>query len=141
MNEKRILLFQGRSVEGFQIISPDWKYVYINNSAASQGRSSKEELSGFTMMEKYPGIEKSGLFGIQENCMIKRIPHIMKNEFTYKDGTHGWFYLHIEPVPEGLLILSSDITGQKKAHDEILHLNRVYALLSNINQVYRQSDR
>ena len=47
----------------------------------------------------------------------------MENRFVFPDGSDGWFDLHFQPVPEGLFILSSDITHRKLAEIEILKLN------------------
>ncbi len=120
--------------EGFQIISYDWKYLYINDSASQQGHSTKEELIGYTMMEKYPGIENTEMFSQLKKAMSDRVTISIENEFVYADGTSCWFHLNIEPVPEGIIVLSTDITKDKKAQNEISRLNRVYAVLSNINQ-------
>src|SRR5208337_1126409 len=38
---------------------------------------------------------------------------------TFPNGSKGWFELHIEPVPEGVLILSIDITKNKQIEAEI----------------------
>jgi PAS domain S-box-containing protein len=43
----------------------------------------------------------------------------MDNEFSFPDGCKGWFELHIEPVPEGILILSMDITKNKENEAEL----------------------
>jgi PAS domain S-box-containing protein len=43
----------------------------------------------------------------------------MDNEFTFPDGSKGWFELHMEPVPGGVLILSIDITKEKEEEAEI----------------------
>lgn len=110
-------------LEGCQIISPDWRYLYVNEAVAKQGKSTKEELIGHTMMEKYPGIEKTEVFGHIRRCMEDRAPHQMENEFTFPDGSKGGFELRIEPVPEGVLILSLDITNRKKAEHEMKSLN------------------
>ena len=60
------------------------------------------------------------------------LPESMENEFTYPDGKKSWFYLRIEPVPEGILIHSTDITQDKIAQLEILRLDRVYRVLRTI---------
>lgn len=111
-------------LEGVQLISPEWKYLYVNNSLATQSKYSKEELIGYTMMEKYPGIEKTPLFKILKRCMQKRVSQRMENEFSYPDGTKGWFELSIQPVPDGLIILSNDISERKKAGEKITMLNK-----------------
>lgn len=107
-------------LEGCQIIGFDWRYLYLNNIAAEQGRQEKTELLGFTMMERYPGIEKSELFNVLQNCMQERTIEQLENRFDYPDGTTGWFELRIQPVPEGLVIFSLDITERKRA-EAILH--------------------
>ena len=43
----------------------------------------------------------------------------MDNEFTFADGSKAWFELHMEPVPEGVLILSIDITKNKSIEAEL----------------------
>jgi PAS domain S-box-containing protein len=105
--------------EGCQIIDYDWRYAYVNKAAAKQGRRTKEQLLGRTMMEMYPGIERTKMFGHLQDCMTNRLPHQMENEFTFPDGSKGWFELHIEPVPEGVLILSLDITKRKELDEEL----------------------
>jgi PAS domain S-box-containing protein len=106
-------------LEGCQIISFDWRYLYLNNAAARHGGRPREELLGRTMMEMHPGIENTEMFARLRDCMEKRIAHRMENEFTFPDGTKGWFELTIQPVPEGILIVSIDITDRRKT-DEAL---------------------
>jgi len=110
-------------LEGFQIISFDWKYLYVNQTVARQGRRTREDLEGHTMMEMYPGIENTPLFTALRRCMDERTPQTMENEFTYPDGSKGWFQLVIQPAPDGIFILSTDITARKRSESEILRLN------------------
>ena len=100
-------------IEGCQIIGFDWRYLYLNDAAVRQSSHKKDELLGRTMMEMYPGIEDSDLFAVLRRCMEERTTHNMENEFTFPDGTRGWFELSIQPVHEGIFILSNDITGRK----------------------------
>jgi light-regulated signal transduction histidine kinase (bacteriophytochrome) len=75
------------------------------------------------MVECYPGIDKTDLFSILKRCMEERVPHRMQNEFGFPDGSRGWFELSIQPVPDGIFILSIDITERKQAEEEIRCLN------------------
>jgi len=116
-------------LEGCQIIDSSWRYTYINEVAARQGRRRRDELLNRTMLEAYPGIENTELFAILQRCMRERAPHKMENQFYNPDGTVGWFELSIEPVPEGLFILSIEITERKLAEKKSLEqLQRVTAL-------------
>lgn len=102
-------------LEGCQIIDRDWRYVYINEAAARHGRQTPEQLLNRTMMEAYPGIETTELFATLKRCIEEQRSHVMENKFENPDGTTGWFELSIQPVPEGLFILSIDVTGRKLA--------------------------
>lgn len=116
-SEQRYKTTLNGMLEGCQIIGYDWKYLYVNDAVAFQGRKSKEELLGNTMMEVYPGIENTEMFAVLKSCMEKRTPKRMENEFTFTDGSKGWFELSIQPVPEGIFILSLDITERKNAEE------------------------
>jgi PAS domain S-box-containing protein len=105
--------------EGIQVIGYDWRYLFVNNSVVHQSKYSNEELLGYTMMEKYPGIENTELFKTLERCMKERTSSVFENEFTFPDGSKEWFELSIQPVPEGLFILSMDITERKKAEQNV----------------------
>jgi PAS domain S-box-containing protein len=104
--------------EGIQVIGYDWKYHFVNNSLVKQSKYSSEQLLGKTMMEVYPGIENTEMFKMLEDCMKERKQHLMENEFIYPDGSKGWLELSIQPVPEGLFILSMDISERKKIEEE-----------------------
>jgi PAS domain S-box-containing protein len=110
-------------LEGCQIIGFDWRYLYVNDAVAGHGRRAKDELLGHTMMEVYPGIEDTGLFVALRHCIEERTPSHIENEFVYPDGATAWFELSIQPVPEGIFILSIDITDRKRAEAEIRKLN------------------
>jgi two-component system, cell cycle sensor histidine kinase and response regulator CckA len=96
--------------EGCQIIGPDWKYIYVNDAAAQHGRKKREELIGRTMMQAYPGIETTPIFALLTQCMQERCSVRKDNEFVFSDNSRGFFELSIEPIPEGLFILTLDIT-------------------------------
>jgi PAS domain S-box-containing protein len=119
-------------LEGCQIIGPDWRYIYVNEAVVRQGRMKPEELLGRTMMEAYPGIEDTELFRVLRRCMEDRLPDTMENEFAFQDGTTGWFELRIQPVPEGLFILSMDITERKRTRQAIERSEKRFrALIEN----------
>ena len=110
-------------LEGFQIIGPDWTYLYVNPAAARQGRSEPGDLVGRKMYEAYPGIERTPLFETMGRCLRDGTPASVENHFTYPDGSTCWFELRIEPVPEGLCIHSVDIQQRKEAEAALRALN------------------
>lgn len=100
--------------EGFQIISSNWTYVYVNPAAARHGRRDAADLIGKPMVEAYPGIDRTPLFAVLRRCMEERRSEVLENEFTFPDGHTRWFELRIQPVPAGICIYSSDIDDRKR---------------------------
>ena len=107
-------------MEGVQIIDFNWKYVYVNDTLVKESKYSRAELIGYTMMEKYPGIEHTEMFKELETCMNNRVSKTLENEFVFPDGTKGYFELSIQPSPQGIFILSLNITERKKSQEEII---------------------
>jgi PAS domain S-box-containing protein len=105
--------------EGAQIIGRDWRYLYLNPAAARQGGRTAEELVGRTMAEAYPGIEETAMFGVLRKAMESGEPAQFDNEFFLPDGTSKHFQLVVQPVREGLFILSLDVSERKYAEDAL----------------------
>lgn len=121
-------------LEGVQILDFKWKYIYVNTALAKFSNYSKKELMGKTLMEKYPNIEKTDLFKVMNRCMTKRIAERIDTDFIFPDGAIGNFELSIQPVPEGLLILSVNRSEQQKTYEKLLKIKDLYAFISQINQ-------
>lgn len=106
-------------INGIQIIDFNWKYFYLNDVAINHAKLSREELIGYTMMEKHPGIESTEMFKVLEKCMSERTTKSILNEFTYPDGSKDWFELKIQPIPDGLLIISNNINKRLEVESEL----------------------
>jgi PAS domain S-box-containing protein len=113
-SEERYRRMLDTMLEGCQIIDFNWRYTYLNDAAARDSRRTKEELLGHTMLEMYPGIESTSMFAELRRCRDERIARRLENEFVYPDGTAGWFDLSLQPMPQGIFILSVDITERKR---------------------------
>lgn len=119
-------------MEGAQIIDFDWKYVYVNDAFLKYSRYPREEMIGYTVMEKYPGIENTEVFKVYQRCFRERVPIHMENRFVFPDGEVGWFELSFQPIPEGLFILSVDITEKKLAEEILKRSEKMYhAIISH----------
>ena len=114
--------------EGVQILSPAWRYLYVNEAVAGHGRKRRDELLGRTMMECYPGIEHTEVFATLDRCMRERVAATIENEFEYGDGTNAFFELRIQPSREGLIVLSLDITERKQLEATVRQDQKLRAL-------------
>lgn len=106
-------------LEGCQIIGFDRKYIYLNSAAETHNRRPNSELLGKSYVEAWPGIEQTEMFTIIEEVLNKRVPKRFETEFVFPDGSHGWYDLSIQPVPEGVYLLSIDISERKKKEREL----------------------
>ncbi|MGV3509459.1 MAG: PAS domain S-box protein [Sphingobacteriaceae bacterium] len=125
--------------EGIQLVDFDFRYLYVNNSLIQQSKLAKEQLLGYTMLECFPEVEHSRIYQILKHCMDSRTSKRVENEFHYPDGSSVWFKLSIQPVPEGLFILSMDISERKQIeHEREFHVQEIEQLLFKISHEVRQ---
>jgi PAS domain S-box-containing protein len=106
-------------IEGCVIVGFDWRFLYVNAAAPGREHRSEKARPGNTVMEAYPGIEGTEWFTYARRCMEERIPHRMESETTFPDGTKLWFDSRVQPVPEGILVASLDITERKRAEEAL----------------------
>ena len=125
-SEERFRTTLDSMIEGCQIISFDWRYLYVNDAAAMQNRLKKENLLGKNMVEVYPGIEQTHLFEIMKECMDQRKTCAFENKFAFPNGEQAWFQVTIQPSAEGIFILSIDITESKKAEETLKESEHLY---------------
>lgn len=124
-SEKRFRSIFENISEGCQIISKDFRYLYVNKAAANQVNKTREEVLGKTIIDFYPGIEEKGMLKIFQRCIANGTSHNVEFEFTRPDGFLAYYKLNIQPVPEGLFILSVDITERKQAEEELKFQNAI----------------
>lgn len=110
-------------LEAVQVLSFDWRYLYLNDAAVRNSRQTREALMGRTVMECFPGFENSEMYAVLRRCMVERSAKQQEFSFSYPDGVEAWFEFSIQPVPEGLFILALDITDRRKVDNAILKLN------------------
>ncbi|MBI4630582.1 MAG: PAS domain-containing protein [Chloroflexi bacterium] len=108
-------------------------------------RRPNEELLGKKYMDVWAGIETTEVFRAIRRCMEERFAHQMENEFIFPDGRIGWFELSIQPVAEGVFILSQDITERKRAEEVIREsegeLRALFSAMHDVVIVYDRQGR
>lgn len=116
-------------MEGIQVIDHEFRYVYLNKAAVRHGKYPLESLLGFTMMEKYPGIENTKLFTCIQSSLACQDTFTLHNTFEFPDGSLGYFMLRIEPIEGGVLIMSIDVTEQRKTEAALKRSEEKYRLI------------
>lgn len=135
--EERYRYALDNMMEGVQIIDFNWRYLYLNDEAVNQSNLGRDQLVGKSMLELYPGIEKTEMFQVLLRSMKSRSSARIDNQFMYSDKSSRWYNLSVLPVPEGLFILSSDITARKvteqKLKEHYAEMEQANAELKKIN--------
>ena len=122
-SEERFRTTLDNLMEGCMFIGHDWTFLYVNDTATKQLNKRREELVGHTMMQIYP--ERSfmpALNKFQESLLQRKQNHFIE-ELKFADGNVKWFDFRVEPVSEGIFIMSEDITVRILAEKEIINLN------------------
>ncbi len=130
-SEERFRSAFDHMLEGCQIIGYDWRYIYLNESAEIHNHRPNKELIGNRYQDMWPGIEETDVFKMIERVLKTRVPHHFENEFIYPDGSIGWFDLSIQPVPDGVFILSLDISERKNAEMALFESEKKYRLIAD----------
>ncbi len=124
------------STHGMQIISHDFRYLYLNKRLLSEIKMKLEDLVGRSMAEVFPGIENSLIYTAIKECFTSRKKRSVINEFTFPDGKTSYYKLQLEYIEKynTVFIISQDITDEKNV--EIL-LEKTNDRLTN--EVHKQT--
>lgn len=114
-------------MEGVQIIGFDGKLIYVNDKLADQAKFTKEQMIGRTLPELYPGVEQSPIYQSYQKCLQDRQPVHFENKFEFPDKSVEIFEISVQPVPEGIFVLSADVTVKKQMDEKVRLLNEAIA--------------
>ena len=106
-------------LEGCTLIGFDWTCLYLNEIAAQHIQDKHENLIGRNMLEIFPDHAKMPFFPHYRQCMEERIPQQFEEPITFPDGKTCWYRFNVEPVPEGIFVLSLDITERKLSEEAL----------------------
>ncbi len=118
-HEERFRSTLDAMLEGAFILDREWRYQYVNAVAAATGRTTPEALLGRTLLEAFPAVEDSGILARYQACMDQRTVQRFETSYVFPDGATHWFEISAEPVPDGILVLSTDTTDRHRAQEAL----------------------
>ncbi len=121
-------------LEGCMILGFDWRCLYINETGLRYSRLTREQMVGRSLLESFPGFEQTEAYPYLRRGLLEREAHDYETEFPYPNGPSTWYAFRVQPVPEGVFVLSQDITERKQAEAQGRKLYRTLSMLSDTNQ-------
>lgn len=122
-------------MEGCAIVDFNWHYLYVNNVYAEHARSKREELVGKSLLELNPGFEGTPFYIACQKCIDFRVPQKIEAKYTFEDDSSAWYQVNYQPVPEGVFILTLDITDYKKAENNLrISEEKYHSLFNSIDE-------
>ncbi len=105
-------------VEVVQLVDFDFNYLYVNKAAEAKFGMMLSDAIG-TNAKDNGVIRDSGFFNKMKAAMADRIATKSEGEMRNFDGHLRWYHHSIQPISEGLMIISKDITHRKQMEDEL----------------------
>ncbi len=102
-------------MEGALILDFEWRCLYANEACIRHAGVAPAALRGHSLPEAIPGIQALPWFPALERSMRERTGQNREIRYVRPDGVVTWIRLSIQPVPEGLFVLSMDITDHVHA--------------------------
>ncbi len=133
-NEQQFRNTLNNLLEGIQLHDFNWRYIYVNDALVKQSGYTREQLIGQSILDLYAGIEQTDIFKAMHRCMVDREPQHMESDFTFPNGTTVSFELSMQPIPEGISVLSIDRTEQKKIKEKLVNTARLLGFINQVNQ-------
>jgi len=117
--------------EGFFTLDGEWRFTYVNTETTKLWNKSREELLGRTLWEVVPQAV-GGIFEEQYRRAVReRVPVRFE---TLSPMLDSWVEARAYPSEDGLTVYFHDITERKLIEDNLSKLNRLYSLLSQVNE-------
>lgn len=111
------------------LLDREWRHLIVNDATTRLVNMPKDKLLGSRLTELFPSIEKTDFFKTFRRVMETRKPDVVADEYMFPAGGKGWCEIHVYPVKEGILCISTDITERKKMEDALKNGEKKYRQL------------
>ena len=117
--------------EGFFTLDREWRFSYVNAEAARLWQKSRAALLGNSLWDVAPNATGS----IFEQQYRRAVREQVPVHFDAVSPLLGiWVEARAYPTEDGLAVYFHDITDRKQSEEQIARLNRLYSVLSKVNE-------
>ena len=121
--------------EGFVFVDRDFRILAMNAEGERIEGRPAAEITGTTLWESWPDVERSELGELWRKAMRDRQPVALEHRYTWPDGRQAWLEMRAFPSEKGMAIFFRDISRQKRSEEdlkraqaELLHASRLSAM-------------
>ena len=130
-SRQRLFLTLENMSEGFFTLDSEWRFSYVNAEATKLWGKNRAELLARTIWEVAPGAVGTVFDEQYRKAVRERVPV----KFEAISPLFGsWVEVRAYPVEGGLAVYFHDISDRKAAEEKISRLNRLYSVLSKVNE-------
>jgi PAS domain S-box-containing protein len=115
-SDQRLAALLDSITEGFVGVGFDWRYTYVNESAARFLRKSKDQLIGENVFQAFPEAEGTVFEKGFRQAMTKRVTASFE---SFYEPLESWFECRCYPSPDGISVLFADTTQKKRQENEL----------------------
>lgn len=124
--------------DAFIALDRNFRFIYINQSAANKYAQKASDLLGKVIWEALPGLKSEVFFSELNNCMSRQL----QKSFEEFDAVNNrWLFHAVYPSSEGITIYTKDITTRKLQEEEMRKANDELRRLSGYLQQVREEER
>ena len=102
--------------DAFFALDRGWRFTYVNRQAERLVSRAQADLLGKVFWEEFPGVEGTEFEGLHRRAMDEGVASSV--EAFYPDHDR-WYEVHAYPARDGLSIYFRDVTGRKRAEEEL----------------------
>lgn len=117
--------------DGFFTLDRMWRFTYVNHEALRLWRRGLGELIGRSIWEVVPDAVGTVFYEQYHRAVAEKVPASFEALSPLLDV---WVEVRAYPSKEGLSVYFHDITERKIAQENVFRLNRLYSVLSKINE-------
>jgi PAS domain S-box-containing protein len=117
--------------DGFFTLDRNWRFIYVNDEAVRLWRKSLDELIGQSIWDVAPAAVGTIFEEQYRKAVAGQVPVSFE---AFSPLINIWLEVRAYPSREGLTVYFHDITERKRTQENVFRLNRLYSVLSKINE-------